>query len=174
MAAGDGGQFALAVKNWQELFVHKWDTHLKVTLKQCNVYIIIYIPTASAVALPNSFPPGAFPEYRLDCTQLSNGAWHCSPVEQLCDSFVELGVVCKNYEDLYNECSLNCTLPVATTLSTILTNMQVTTQTPTSLDEGNICLSACRWKNCLIFSFIQKFIRLLGQRLITMAVQLHC
>ena len=29
--AGDGGQFAMAVKNWQEPFVHKWDTHLKVT-----------------------------------------------------------------------------------------------------------------------------------------------
>ena len=30
-AAGNGGQFALAVKNWQELFVHKWDTSLKLT-----------------------------------------------------------------------------------------------------------------------------------------------
>ena len=51
--------------------------------------------TASAIALPNSFPPGAFPEYRLDCTQLSNATWHCSPVEQQCVSFVELGVVCR-------------------------------------------------------------------------------
>ena len=76
-----------------------------------------YLPTASAVAQPNSFLHGAFPEYRLDCTQLGNGAWHCSPVEQQCDSFVELGVVCKNYEDLYNDCSMNCTLPVATTQS---------------------------------------------------------
>ena len=50
------------------------------------------------MALTNSFSPGAFPEYRLDCTQLSNGAWHCSPVEQQCDSFVELGVICKNYD----------------------------------------------------------------------------
>ncbi len=31
VAAGNGGQFALAVKNWQELFVHKWDTSLKLT-----------------------------------------------------------------------------------------------------------------------------------------------
>ncbi len=30
----NGGQFALAVKNWQELFVHKWDTSLKVTEDQ--------------------------------------------------------------------------------------------------------------------------------------------
>ncbi len=81
--------------------------------------------TESTVA--NSFPPGAFPEYRLDCTQLSNGAWHCSPVEQQCDSFVELGVVCKNYEDLYNERLKDCALS---------TNMQVTTQMPiaTSLE----------------------------------------
>ncbi len=55
--------------------------------------------TESTVA--NSFPPGAFPEYRLNCTQLSNGAWHCSPVEQQCDSFMELGVVCINYEEFY-------------------------------------------------------------------------
>ncbi len=51
------------------------------------------------MALTNSFPPGAFPEYRLNCTQLSNGTWHCSLFEQQCDSFVELGVVCKNYKD---------------------------------------------------------------------------
>ena len=57
----------------------------------CELY---NLPTESTVA--NSFPPGAFSEYRLNCTQLSNGTWHCSPV----DSFVELGVVCKNYEDI--------------------------------------------------------------------------
>ena len=62
------------------------------------------------MALPDVFPPGTFPEHRLNCTQLSNGAWHCSPVEQQCDSFVELGVVCKSYENLYDECSTNCTL----------------------------------------------------------------
>ena len=88
-------------------------------------------PTASAVALPNTFPRGAFPEYRLDCTQLSNGTWHCSPVEQQCDSFVELGVVCKNYEDLYNEWSTKCSM------STIPTNIQVTTELPTSLEGKN-------------------------------------
>ena len=87
--------------------------------------------TGSAIALPNSFLPGAFPEYRLDCTQLSNGTWHCSPVEQQCDSFVELEVVCKNYEDLYNDCSRT------STLSTLSTNMQVTTQLPTSV-EGKL------------------------------------
>ncbi|XP_064397189.1 deleted in malignant brain tumors 1 protein-like isoform X2 [Halichondria panicea] len=90
-----------------------------------------YIFEASAVALlPKTFPPGAFPEYRLDCTQLSNRTWHCSPVEEQCDSFVELGVVCKNYEDLYNDCSRNCTtsiLPVTTKQSP--TNKQVTIPT---------------------------------------------
>ncbi len=59
------------------------------------------LPTESTVAALNSFPPGAFPEYRLDCRQLSNGAWHCSPVEQQRDSFVELGVVCISYEEFY-------------------------------------------------------------------------
>ncbi len=56
----------------------------------------------------NSFPPGAFPEHRLNCTQ-TNEIWHCSPVEQQCDSFVELGVVCINYEEFY-ERSRNSTL----------------------------------------------------------------
>ncbi len=88
-------------------------------------------PTESTVA--NSFPRGAFPEYRLDCTQLSNGAWHCSPVEQQCDSFMELGVICKSYENLYNECSTNCTM------STMSTTMQVTTSS-----EGKQILSACK------------------------------
>ncbi len=85
-------------------------------INACTSLIRIYLlPTESTV---NSFPPGAFPEYRLNCAQLSNGTWHCSPVEQQCDSFVELGVICKNYEDLYNECSGT---------STLSTNMQVTT-----------------------------------------------
>ncbi len=66
-----------------------------------------YPSTESTVA--NSFPRGAFPEYRLDCTQLSNGTWHCSPVEQQCDSFMELGVVCINYEEFYKR-SRNRTL----------------------------------------------------------------
>ncbi len=56
---------------------------------------------------PNSFPPGAFPEYRLDCT-----GGECTAVKANCtNSFMELGVVCENYEDLYN---MNCTSPVAT------------------------------------------------------------
>ena len=75
--------------------------------------IPIAISTASTVA-NNSLPPRVFPEHRLDCTQLSNGTWHCSPVEERCDSFVELGVICKNYE---NEYLKNCTskFPVTTT-----------------------------------------------------------
>ncbi len=78
------------------------------------IYIYTYIYIGSSVAAPSTFPPGSLPEHRLDCTQLSNGIWHCSPVEQQCVSFVELGVVCEN---LYNDCSTNCTLSVATTLS---------------------------------------------------------
>ncbi len=78
------------------------------------------------MVLPNLFSRGVFPGYRLNCTQLSNGTWHCSPVEQQCDSFVELGVICKNYEDLYNECSRT------STLSTLSTNMHVTTPLPST------------------------------------------
>ena len=66
--------------------------------------------------MPDVFPHGAFPDYRLDCTQLSNGAWHCSAVKEQCDSFLELGVVCKNHEDIYNEYSKNCTLSVTNTI----------------------------------------------------------
>ncbi len=106
----DGGQFVLAVKNWQEPFVHKWDSSLKVT-RWIDKFMYCECTIGGTVASPNSFPPGAFPEYRLICTQLSNRTWHCSPVDQQCDSFVEFEVVCKNYEDLYNECSTNCTLP---------------------------------------------------------------
>ena len=120
--AANGGQFTLVVKNWQEAFVHKWDTSLKVTEWIDKMYYDP--PTESTVS--NSFPSGAFPEYELNCTQLSNGAWHCSPLEQQSDSFVELGVVCKNYKDLYNECSMNCTLPVATTQSSTIQQGKLT------------------------------------------------
>ncbi len=77
--------------------------------------ITLAIPsTGGTVAVNNSFIPGAFPEYRLECTggecmyssesklyQLLHGAWSCL----------------KNYEDIYKECSMNCTLPVTTALS---------------------------------------------------------
>ncbi len=66
--------------------------------------------TGGTVAVNNSLLPGAFPEYRLDCT-----GGECTVVKANCtNSFMELGVVCKNYEDLYKECSMNCTLPVTT------------------------------------------------------------
>ena len=78
---------------------------------KCNYYLY----TESTVAVLNTFPHGAFPKYRLNCTQLSNETWHCSPVEQQCDSFFELEVVCKNYEDIYNEYLKNCTLSVTNT-----------------------------------------------------------
>ncbi len=69
--------------------------------------------TGSSVAKPNKFPPGTFPEYRLECT-----GGECTAVKANCtNSSMELGVVCKNYEDIYKECSMNCTLPVTTTLS---------------------------------------------------------
>ncbi len=108
----NGGQFALAVKNWQELFVHKWDTSFKVTEDEDHNDIalnsISYLSTGSSVAALNTFPPGTFPEHRLECT-----GGECTAVEAKCtNSFVGLGVVCKNYEDI--------------------TNMQVTTQLPTT------------------------------------------
>ncbi len=42
--AANGGQFALAVKNWQEPFVHKWDIPLKVTewIDKCVVNVMIH------------------------------------------------------------------------------------------------------------------------------------
>ncbi len=81
------------------------------------------------MAVTNSFPPGAFPEHSLECRQQSDGELRCSLVKQRCDSFVELGVVCKNYEDLRNECSRT------STLSTLSTNMQVTTPLPIKSDS---------------------------------------
>ncbi len=84
------------------------------------------IYTGSTVAVNNSFPPGAFPEYSLECMQQpSNGDLRCSLVEG-CDSFVELGVVCKNYEDLRNECSRT------STLSTLSTGVHATTPLPST------------------------------------------
>ena len=68
------------------------------------------------MAALNSFPSGAFPEYRLDCRQQTNGAWHCSPVEEQCVGFVELGVVCNNEN---------------------ITNMRETTQLPTTSFTDN-------------------------------------
>ena len=68
------------------------------------------------MAALNSFPPGAIPEYRLNCRQQTNRAWRCSPVEEQWVGFVELGVVCNN-EDI--------------------TNMQETTQLPTTSFTDN-------------------------------------
>ncbi len=94
-------------------------------------------PTESTVA--NSFPPGAFPEYGLDCTQLSNGTWHCSPVEQQCVGLiVELGVVCISYEEYY-ERSKDRTL--STQLPPIECNFGIergTTHTGNSTTMANI------------------------------------
>ena len=78
------------------------------------------------MAVTNSFPPGAFPEHSLECTQPPDGKLQCSLVQQQCDSFVELEVVCKNYEDLRNECSRT------STLSTLSTSVQETTPFPST------------------------------------------
>ncbi len=78
------------------------------------------------MAVTNSFPPGAFPEHSLECMQQSDGELRCSLVEQQCDSFVELEVVCKNYEDLRNECSRT------STLSTLSTSVHATTPLPST------------------------------------------
>ncbi len=121
MLTDNGGQFALAVKNWQEPFVHKC---LKVTEDQC-IYIALnfILFTESSVAALKLIPPGVFPEHRLKCT---DGG--CRAVKGNCtNSFLELGVVCKKYEDLYNECS------ICNSLSTLCTNMQETTQLPNIL-----------------------------------------
>ncbi len=86
--------------------------------EQINSCLYCECPTESTVA--NTFPPGAFPQYRLNCTQLSsNGTWHCSPVEQQCDSFVELGVVCINYKEYYERSRNN---PLSTQLPSIARN----------------------------------------------------
>ncbi len=106
-----------------------------------NIDICIYcgfydLPTESTVV--NSFPPGAFPEYRLNCTQLSNETWHCSPVEQQCVGFVELEVVCINYEEFYQR-SRNRTL--STQLPPIECNFDIergTTHTGNSTTMANI------------------------------------
>ncbi len=118
------------------------------------MYCEFYDPSTEST-MSNSFPPGAFPEYRLDCTQLSNGAWHCSLVEQQCVGFMELGVVCIKYEEYYQR-SRNRTL---------------STHFPTSL-EGKLFISAhvCQSSHHLNS---QKCILLLGKQ-ITMAALLHC
>ena len=86
------------------------------------------------MAVTNSFPPGAFPEYSLECNRhQSDGELRCSLVEQ-CDSFVELGVVCKNYEDLRNECSRTCTMPTLSTSVHAITPLPSTTSGPIKSD----------------------------------------
>ncbi len=94
------------------------------------------IYTGSTVAVTNSFPPGAFPEYSLECIQRLNGALRCSLVEG-CDSFVELEVVCKNYEDLRSECSRTSTLSTLSTSVHATTPLPNTTCTPDSTRANN-------------------------------------
>ena len=78
------------------------------------------------MAVNNLFPHGAFPEHSLECKrQQSDGDLRCSTVEG-CDSFVELEVICKNYEDLRNECSRT------STLSTLSTSVHATTPLPST------------------------------------------
>ncbi len=82
------------------------------------------------MAVTNSFPHGAFPEQSLNCEQSANGVMRCSLVEKQCDSFMELGVVCKNYEDIRNECSGNSTpLTLSSSVHTT-TQLPMTTRTP--------------------------------------------
>ena len=104
------------------------DSIYSITTDSTTIY------TGSTVAVTNSFPHGAFPEYSLECTQQPAKDLHCSLVQQQCDSYVELGVICKNYEDLRSECSRN------STLSTLSTSMQVTTELSTS-SKGNYLLA---------------------------------
>ncbi len=90
------------------------------------------IYTASTVAVTNSFPHGAFPEYSLECMQQSDGDLRCQ-----CDSFVELGVVCKNYEDLRSECSRTSTLSTLSNSIHATTPLPNTTCTPDSTRANN-------------------------------------
>ncbi len=96
------------------------DSIYSITTDSTTIY------TGSTVAVNNSFPPGAFPEYSLECMQQSDKDLRCTPVQQQCDSFVDLGVVCKNYEDLRNECSRS------STLSTLSTSVHATTPLPST------------------------------------------
>ena len=91
-----------------------------ITIDSATIY------TGSTVAVTNSFPPGAFPEYSLECMQRPAEDLRCSLVQQQCDSFVELQVVCRNYEDLRNECSRT------SALSTLSTNVHATTPLPST------------------------------------------
>ena len=114
-----------------ESLVLEGDDHLiAIYLNQ-----ISQLYTGSTVAVTNSFPPGAFPEHSLECEQQSDGELRCALVEQQCDSFVELEVVCKNYEDLRNEYLRNCIMP------TLSTNMQVITELPTTSKVINYLLA---------------------------------
>ncbi len=87
------------------------------------------------MAVTDSFPPGAFPEHSLECKrQQSDGDLRCSPVEG-CDSFVELEVICKNYEDLRNECSRTSTLSTLSTSEHATTSLPRTTCGPIKSDS---------------------------------------
>ena len=97
------------------------DSIYSITTDSTTIY------TGSTVAVNNSFPPGAFPEYSLECEQQSDGDLRCALVEG-CDSFVELEVVCKNYEDLRNECSRT-----STQLSTLSTGVHASTLLPSTM-----------------------------------------
>ncbi len=68
--------------------------------------------------------------------QSPNGELRCSLVEG-CDSFVELGVVCKNYEDLRNECSRTSTRSTVSTSVHTTTELPNTTCTPNSTRANN-------------------------------------
>ena len=87
------------------------------------------------MAVNNSFPPGAFPEYSLECRQLPDKELRCTPVEKQCIDFLELEVVCKNYEDLRNECSRTSTLPTFSTTVHATTPLPSTTCGPIKSDS---------------------------------------
>ncbi len=57
------------------------------------------------MATQNTFQSGKFPEYRLNCELTDDGGyWICEATRKECSSAVEYGVVCKTYEELYNDC----------------------------------------------------------------------
>ncbi len=93
-------------------------------LLEGNVYRINDITLSctylgSSVAALNSFPPGAFPEHRLECK-----GGECTAVKANCtNSFMELGVVCKTLRtdmretdkesESYSTCADNSTTFIA-------------------------------------------------------------
>ncbi len=113
------------------------------------------------MAAVDTFPRGAFPEYTLNCV-LTEGNWMCEVVEAQCSSAVEFGVVCKSYEDLYNECSMdNNTQLTSTGPVTVSSNTSCTPD-----DRNDLNVATCT----AIYSSLVAGIGILAALLVTVTV----